>query len=55
MNLGNENIPQNYAVLTSIPPKKNLWIQQTCKRMKISGGYLLFSEEMGKTLLLEGF
>ena len=53
--MGNENIPQTYAVLTSIFPQKNLCIQQTCKIIKISGGYLLFGEEMGRTFLLEGF
>ena len=52
----NQNIPQTHAVLSSIFPQ-NTWVDlllKTYKRVKISGGYLLFSEEMGKTFTLRG-
>ena len=52
----NQNIPQTHAVLSSIFPQ-NTWVDlllKTYKRVKICGGYLLFSEEMGKTFTLRG-
>ena len=52
----NQFIPQTHAVLSSIF-LKNTWVDlllKTCKRVKSSGGYLLFSQEMGKTFTLRG-
>ena len=53
---GNQFIPQTHAVLTSIFLKNTCGylLLKTYKRLKISGGYLLFSEEMGKTFNLGG-
>ena len=50
----NQNITQTYAALTSIF-HKNTWVDlllKTYMRMKISGEYLLFSEEVGNTFIL---
>ena len=52
----NQFIPQTHAVLSSIF-LKNTWVDlllKTYKRVKSSGGYLLFSQEMGKTFTLRG-
>ena len=52
----NQFIPQAHAVFHSIF-LKNTWVDlllKTYKRLKISGGYLPFSEEMGMIFTLRG-